>query len=411
MNENDAGSRGSPLPVSPEMVIASQKISKCGIGGDSDLEMIFALPQLPLTEAFGPYDSKFPSYDQELVVSKESGHVQLRFQLDPAALYSTDTYGFRSGNGAKSRTELQVLQEFVSSCLNGQSLGHVLEIGGNDLTLAKIMRPQAASFTVCDPLLSSDDGSEVEGIGIVGTLVEEAIESNRFKPTDLLIARHTLEHITNPSKTLQAIMQMSAKDCLYVFEVPSLQHLVEAQRFDAVFHQHYHYFDLDSVRRLIWEVGGEYVDHQYNYQGSNGGSLLFAFRRGDRSVSPPTIDVSAKVSWLKERINLFTRQMDMAGTLLDKLPGPVFGFGAGHMLSTLDYHLGHRLDRLVCVLDDDPKKDGFEYRNVNVAVRSTSAFSPPEQSSYIVTSMENIRPIYQRIQSLNPRRILVPQIS
>lgn len=393
------------------MVFSSNEISKCGISDDTDLETIFLLPQLPLTEAFGSFDREFPSYDQELLVSKESGHLQLRFQLDPVALYSTETYGFRSGSETKSRVELQVLQSFVMSCLGGRPLGHVLEIGGNDLTLARIMRPQAASFTVCDPLLISDDGSEVDRIDIVGTLVEDAIVSNRFKPADLFIARHTLEHIADPRMTLHAIMQITSPDCLFVFEVPSLQHLVEAQRFDAVFHQHYHYFDLDSVRRLIWEVGGQYVGHQYNYQGSNGGSLLFAFRRGDRSALPPTTDVRAKISWLKERINLFTRQMDMAGTLLDQLPDPVFGFGAGHMLATLDYHLGHRLDRLVCVLDDDPNKDGFEYRNVNVPVRSTSAFSPPEQSSYIVTSMENIRPIYHRIQSLNPRRILVPQIS
>jgi hypothetical protein len=277
--------------------------------------------------------------------------------------------------------------------------------------LARRMRSSASTYTACDPLLLHDHGLEVDGIGIIGTTIERAVKEKGFQPPDLVIARHTLEHVSDPREMLHELVEASSDDCLLVFEVPSLEHLVEAQRFDAVFHQHYHYFDMDSVRRLIWEVGGEYVGHQYNFQGSNGGSLMFAFRRGQRSTLPPSVDIAAKVLWLKERISLFTSQMELAGTLLDQLPGPVFGFGAGHMLATLDYHLGHRLDRLVCVLDDDPNKDGFEYRNVNVVVRATPVFSPPEQSSYVITSMENVRSIYQRIQSLNPRRILVPQIA
>ena len=393
------------------MLLPYREITECGIGAELDLLTVFALPQLPLTEAFGPYEPQFPAYDQELVISMGTGHVQLRYQVDPAALYSLDSYGFRSGNVSKSSKELVLLQSFISSCLQGRTARHVLEIGGNDLTFAKLMLPSARTYAACDPLLVLDDGLEIDGISIIGTMIEDAIHSDRFQQPDLLIARHTLEHIANPRKTLQELLEVSAEDCLFVFEVPSLKHLVEAQRFDAVFHQHYHYFDMDSIRRLIWEVGGEYVGHQYNFQGSNGGSLMFAFRRGQSSTLPPSVDIAAKVLWLNERISLFTSQMEIAGTLLDQLPGPVFGFGAGHMLATLDYHLGHRLDRLVCVLDDDPNKDGFEYRNVNVAVRATPVFSPPEQSSYVITSMENVRSIYQRIQSLNPRRILVPQIA
>jgi len=361
------------------MLLSNQEISGCGVSGDSDLVTVFSLPRLPLTEAFGTYDRDFAAYNQELVVSLESGHVQLRHQLDPTALYSTDNYEFRSGNESKSMKELKLLQSFISTCLKARPLGHVLEIGGNDLSLATLLLSHSKSYTACDPLLRLNDGSEIDGISIVGTMVEEAIATDRFRRTELLIARHTLEHIANPRVTIQALMEASSDECLFVFEVPSLEHLVEAQRFDAVFHQHYHYFDLNSVRRLIWEVGGEYVGHEYNYQGSNGGSLMFAFRRGQRDSLPPSVDVAGKVAWLKQRIMLFNQQMEITGLLLDQLTGPIYGFGAAHMLATLDYHLGNRVKNLACILDDDTDKEGFSYLNVDVNVRSTSVFLLPNR--------------------------------
>ena len=80
------------------------------------------------------------------------------------------------------------------------------------------------------------------------------------------------------------------------------------------------------------------------------------------------------------------------------------------MLATLDYHLGGRLQNLDCILDDDPKKDDMGYKNVNVLVKSTQSFIPLEQSSFVITSLESIRPIYNRIIQFNPRRIIAPPI-
>jgi hypothetical protein len=48
------------------------------------------------------------------------------------------------------------------------------------------------------------------------------------------------------------------------------------------------------------------------------------------------------------------------------------------------------------------------YKNVPVKVKFTGNETPPPNSSYIITSLENIRPIYRRIQDLTPRRVLIP---
>jgi hypothetical protein len=188
-------------------------------------------------------------------------------------------------------------------------------------------------------------------------------------------------------------------------------HIAEALRFDAIFHQHYHYFDEASVKKLIAEIGGELINLTYNNQGSNGGSLIFAFKKSKIKINNKTFNYENKLNWLKARFIMYKEQINLTSRLLDELPPPIYGFGAGLMLATFDYHLGGRLQNLECILDDDPKKDGIEYKNVNVLVKSTQSFIPPEQSSFVITSLESIRPIYNRITQFNPRRIIIPPVT
>jgi hypothetical protein len=81
------------------------------------------------------------------------------------------------------------------------------------------------------------------------------------------------------------------------------------------------------------------------------------------------------------------------------------------MLATMAYHLQTDFSQLDCVLDDDVSRDGATYENIPVTVRHTAKVAPAPNSSYLITSLENIRPIFRRILELNPRRILVPPVS
>jgi hypothetical protein len=196
-----------------------------------------------------------------------------------------------------------------------------------------------------------------------------------------------------------------------VVEIPCFENLVESLRFDAVFHQHVHYFDLSSFQRLIWECGGEYLGHTFNHQGSCGGALLVTFRRARTKQVKPKIELASRIAGFERRIALYKTQMVMMKEELDALPGPVYGYGASLMLATLGYHLQTDFSQLTCVLDDDVARDGATYENIPATVRHTAKVAPAPNSSYLITSLENIRPIYQRILELTPRRILAPPVS
>jgi hypothetical protein len=389
----------------------TKKITNCGIANNcSNFRSIMKLPNLPLTEAFGEFDASFKGFDQELLISMDSGHVQLKYQVDPEILYDVNNYAFRSEGSLKSDRELRVLLKFLEDTLEYPDIRNILEIGANDLKLSKLLKKRTNSVTAVDPLLINDHGKVIDGIQVFGLPIEKVVKETKFIKPDLVIARHTLEHISNPKNMIESLLELVSKDCIFVFEVPSLMHIVESLRFDAIFHQHYNYFDLDSVKKLIAEIGGELINFTYNNQGSNGGSLIFAFRKSKIKVNNETFDHENKFNLLRARFAMYQEQMNLTKKILDELPPPVYGFGAGIMLAKLDYHLGGRLQNLECILDDDPKKDDMGYKNVNVLVKSTQSFIPLEQSSFVITSLESIRPIYNRIIQFNPRRIIAPPI-
>lgn len=389
-----------------------KEITECGISEAKDFHSLWKLPKLPMTERFGRYDPNHKlAFDQELLLSLPTGHVQLRNQLDPRILYGTSEYSFRTAGSDKSRRGVDFFLAYLQQFTVGRSFESAVDVGGNDLFVVRGLAGTAKHCAVVDPICAPIDAQIIDRIKVFGRFVEEVDFSNDLPRPDLVVCRHTLEHVANPRKVIGQWFRQCAEDCLYVVEIPCFENLVESMRFDAVFHQHVHYFDLGSFQRLIWECGGEYLGHAFNRQGSCGGALIIAFRRAKAKQVKPEIELAPKIAWLERRIALYKTHMALMRDLLDALPGPVYGYGASLMLATLGYHLKTDFSQLTCVLDDDVARDGATYENIPVTVRHTTKVSPAANSSYLITSLENIRPIYRRICDLTPRRILVPPVS
>ena len=199
--------------------------------------------------------------------------------------------------------------------------------------------------------------------------------------------------------------------CIFVFEIPDFDCLVESMRFDAVFHQHLHYFSFETISNMVIDCGGEILNHQYNHQGSCGGALFIAFRRASLKQEFIQIDVPKKVKYLKKKIQSFEIHMRELSHQIEDLPRPIYGYGAGLMLATYAYHLKTDFSFLNALLDDDIEKRGMGYKNLPLTIEHPDKIKIKDDSSFIVTSLENIRPIYQRLQEFHPRRILIPNIS
>ena len=194
---------------------------------------------------------------------------------------------------------------------------------------------------------------------------------------------------------------MCSSDLLFVFELPSLEPLVERLRFDQVFHQHLHYFSHASLLRLAQAASLRAVGQRLNYH--DWGALWVAFERGEAAELPPP---PFEPRHLRRRRTRFALHMGAVGRIIEELaPGPVVGYGAGQMLPVLAYHLGSDLRQLQAVIDDDPAKDGWRYANLPLTIRRGPV---PDGAAVVITAVDNAAPILARLLAERPGRIVYP---
>lgn len=389
-----------------------KRISNCGICNSKLFESLWELPNLPLTERFGKFNSKAKlSYDQELLMCMQCGHVQLGYQLSPSTLYTDMNYAFRTGASKSAISGTEFFISFLEKIAPRKHFNSLLDVGGNDLYLAKKLRDKVTERCVVDPICSPIDGQVIDGVKVFGRMIEDVDLSVDLARPDLVACRHTLEHVSNPANVLRQLFRECSSDCLYVFEIPCFENLSESMRFDAIFHQHYHYYDIVAFRQLIQLTGGQFISHAFNHQGSCGGAMVIAFKKATSMVEKISLPVKQRIIDVKNRISLYQSQMVVSASIYQTLPKPVYGYGASLMLATLGYHLKTEFSELECILDDDIQKEGVTYENIPVVVHHPDTAQPPDNSCFLITSLENMRPIHHRIQNFKPRRILMPILS
>lgn len=389
--------------------IDATTITQCAICGGSDLDLLWDLPKLPFTEKYGAYaPQKCPPCDQQLVICTGCAHVQLKRQISPAILYTPSEYAFRTAQSRSAQTGCQVFFEFFSRVAGARKIHSFLDVGGNDLYLAKLFASVARERTVIDPVCIREDGKSIEGIKVLGRFIEDVSLSREMTMPDLVVCRHVLEHIAQPRMLLTKLFSECSPQALYIFEIPCFENLVEARRFDAIFHQHYHYYDLAVFKRLIIESGGEYIDHFHYRQGSCGGALMIAFKKATVRQVPVAIDYARKREEYLSAIQDYRAIMRVIRNQLDGFRQEIYGYGASLMLATLGYHLQTDFSQLLCILDDDLQKHGMGYQNIPVQIFHPSKLSLQKNANFLITSLENVRPIYKKLAELTPRRILAP---
>lgn len=368
------------------------------VTGKENLIKVWNLPGLPFTEFFGEYNPTFPRVDQALMMCPDSGVFQLQFEVEPTFLYHSNNYNFRTLTTPKIERELDffIRASSLNSILNSKS--RVLEIGGNNSVMADRLSDSYSKYVVCDPILEENLGDVIE---YWGGLVEDKIDLVEQLQPSVIIGRHVLEHVNSPQALLSTLLERINGKVTFVFEFPNFRLMQQRQRYDAVFHQHLNYFDEFSIQKLIHSLGCKLISLQSNLEGSNGGSLVVTFTN-DLDAKPIGILEDkpfngSSADNFEKSLALFKSQTNLISETISAWKGNKFGFGAGLMLATLNYHLNNKLEEFSTVYDDDDSKAGIQYQNIDIRIDSARNLIDSEENLILVSSMENQRRVRARL--------------
>ncbi len=392
--------------------IISEERKHCAVCGGNGLEVVIELPGLPLTDTYCREPVKDPvgGIDQQLLICNKCHHAQLAKRVNPAVLYG-ENYNFRTSASETARRGTGFFLSMLDDITGKRRFSCVLDVGCNDLYLLKQLQNRCDVRVGIDPLWASKENQRDDNsIILIGAAIEDVdLNSVLDAPAELVVCRHTLEHIYEPREVLQRLFTATAENALFLFEVPGFDALVRRLRFDQIFHQHLQYFSLASFQRLVKDVGGVYIGHRENYH--DWGAMVVAFAKQRDCKGPGVRNTSDifGVPAIRKRYAAFRRQASGTNNVLKMFEGTtVYGYGAAQMLPVLSYHLNNDLSALKAILDDDMSKDGLHYSNLPVTVRHTGIATDIDTASVFITAVDNAGAIMSKLLTRRPRHILYP---
>ena len=270
-------------------------ITACRACGGAISAMFCDLGATPLANDYPPPGSApLPRYPLAAVVCGTCRMVQLDHVVEAEAIFTDYAY-FSSF----SESWLDHAARYAAAMRERLSLGaqsFVVEIASNDGYLLRNF------VTIGIPCLGVEPAANVAASAVaagVPTEVrffgQEAARDivARRGPADLVIANNVLAHVPDVVDFAAGLAHLAGPRGVVTIEAPHLLSLVDGVQFDTIYHEHYAYWSLYAVERLLAAQGLRVFDVEKLT--SHGGSLrYFASADGARAEGPGLVAVRAE---------------------------------------------------------------------------------------------------------------------
>lgn len=252
---------------------------------------------------------------------------------------------------------------------------YVVEVAANDGYLLQYAKALGIPCLGIEPTTSTANAARAKGIEIVeeffGVRLAEKLAAEH-KRADLMVANNVLAHVPDINDFVSGFAILLKPSGVVTFEFPHVLHLVSENQFDTIYHEHYSYLSLNTVKRIFEHNGLKVFDVEQ--LPTHGGSLRVYAQRSDSGVHEISQNVADLLAF--EKVAGITTtgfyadfqtkadqvKNDFLAFLVEaKRTGKkVAGYGAAAKGNTLLNYAGVRPDLLPYIMDRNPaKQDKF----------------------------------------------------
>ena len=342
-------------------------------------------------------------YPLRILVCSECWLVQTEDYAGAEEIF-TDDYAYFS---SYSKTWLEHCERYVAKMAERFRLGLqslVIELAANDGYLLQYVAARKIPCLGIEPTASTAASARTKGIEIVEkffgvSLARELASESRH--ADLMTANNVLAHVPDINDFVSGIAILLKPTGVATFEFPHFLNLVTHNQFDTIYHEHYSYLSLLSVRRVFERNGLSVFDVEE--LPTHGGSLrVYAQRKDGRHPVSEAVEsllqreLSAGLTSTSYYAGFQARadkaKNDFLSFLLTaKREGrTVAAYGAAAKGNTLLNYAGVRPDLLPYVVDKSPSKQGKFLPGSRIPIVSESRIRQ-EHPDYVVILPWNIR--------------------
>jgi SAM-dependent methyltransferase len=308
-------------------------------------------------------------YPLKVFVCTSCWLVQIPEYANAEKLFNDD-YSYLSSTSQSWSLHAKEFAYYVIKKLDLNEKSSVLEIASNDGYLLKHFVKHKIPSIGIEPTKICANLSRKKGIDTREEffnlrLAEKLAEEKKF---DLIIANNVLAHVPDLNDFIKGIHKVLKPDGFVSIEFPHLLQIIRNNQFDTIYHEHYSYFSLNVVKRIVSEYGLEVVDVEELT--THGGSLrvwLGHYGKFNKSKNIEKI-ISEETQSELENLNAYSKFQENAYKikasflkyLISKKESNtrVIGYGAAAKGNTLINYCGVKNDLIEFVVDRALSKQG-----------------------------------------------------
>jgi 2-polyprenyl-3-methyl-5-hydroxy-6-metoxy-1,4-benzoquinol methylase len=365
------------------------KIACCRFCGAALRDIAVDLGMTPLANAFvepAAARAMEPFYPLVLWVCGDCRLVQLEMFETPQRIFSD--YLYFSSYSESWLQHARTYADEVSRRFGLAAGASVVEIGSNDGYLLQYFMARGMNVLGVEPAANVAAAATVKGIAtetaFFGTESARRLKAAGVAP-DLMVANNVLAHVDDLNDFVAAFALLLKPEGVLSIECPHLLRLLTENQFDTIYHEHFSYFSLHVIRRVLAFHGLRVFDVES--LPTHGGSLrIFATH-----AACPTHGESAAVAHMLHAeveaglesgaaYQAFAqRVVEAKCALLRFLIGAwaegktVFAYGAPAKGNTLLNYCGIGPELIPFTVDRSPHKQGLLLPGTHIPVRAPDA--------------------------------------
>ncbi|MFQ5557618.1 MAG: methyltransferase domain-containing protein [Acidimicrobiales bacterium] len=345
----------------------------CRFCGVELTETFVDLGMSPLCENFLTVDDLSAGemfYPLHTHVCHECFLVQLPEFVSPEEIFREYAYFSSYSDAWLDHCRGYVRQMTADLGLDGSSM--VVELGSNDGYLLQYFVQQGVPVLGVEPALNVAEAAEARGVPTHTEFFgrdEAARLADRGVRADLVLGNNVLAQVPDLNDFVGGIPAILAPAGVVTIEFPHLERLIEQNQFDTIYHEHFSYFSLVAVERILaahglrifdveelWTHGGSLRIHAGHAAAEHAESPRLAELR-ERELTSGMEDIdhyrsfAHRVEELRREILRFFIEAREEGKR-------VVGYGAPGKGNTLLNYCGIRADLLELTVDRNPYKHG-----------------------------------------------------
>ena len=378
---------------------------KCRFDG-TELEDVFVdLVASPASNSFLTKEELNTSeayYPLKLFVNKNNWLVQIDEYKNASEIFG-DEYVYYSSFSASWLKHAEEYVDMIVSKLSLDKNSLAVEIAANDGYLLQYFSKHSVPCYGVEPSKGPADVARKNGIKILGEYFGEAVsrELSSKNKADLIIGNNVFAHVPVINDFIKGLKCLLKDDGVITLEFPHLMELVENNQFDTIYHEHFYYFSLLSVK----EVMEKHALQVFNVEqlSTHGGSLRVYIQHdsGPREINNSVEELLGvektkgmnNIEYYKTFQNNVNeiKNKSLLFMLSEKEKGKsIVGYGAAAKGNTYFNYCGIKPDLIDYVVDASPYKQGLYLPGSHIPVVSEE-FIKNTKPDYILILPWNLK--------------------